>query len=65
MTKKILFFGDVGIDDAIALIYAHYSGQIEIVGIIADYGNAPTHITVRNVRYLLNILRIDNIPVFT
>jgi purine nucleosidase len=39
--KKVLFFGDVGIDDTVALIYAHLTAKIDIVGIVADYGNVP------------------------
>lgn len=65
MKKKVLFFGDFGIDDAIALIYAHLSNQIEIVGIIADYGNAARRTTVRNANYLLGLLGMKDIPVIT
>lgn len=65
MPKKILFFGDFGIDDAVSLIYAHLSKKIDIVGIVADYGNVPRNITVRNVHFLLDILKINNVPVFT
>lgn len=64
MRKKVLFFGDVGIDDAIALIYAHFSGQIDLVGIVSDYGNVPRDMTLKNVHYLLSILGLKHVLVF-
>ncbi|WP_044641212.1 nucleoside hydrolase [Risungbinella massiliensis] len=54
MSKKILFFGDVGIDDTVALIYAYLKEELEIVGIVADYGNVPREQTIENVYYLIN-----------
>src|SRR5574342_468236 len=53
MVKKVLFFGDVGIDDAIALVYARLTEDIDIIGIVADYGNVSKKETTRNVRFLL------------
>ncbi|MEN1938573.1 nucleoside hydrolase [Paenibacillus sp. 102] len=52
MGKKVLFFGDIGIDDAIALIFTYLTDKIDIVGIVADYGNVSREIAARNVRYL-------------
>ncbi len=60
----MLFFGDVGIDDTIALIYARLTDKIDIVGIVADYGNAPKIETIRNVRYLLQSVGREDIKVF-
>lgn len=59
MTKKVLLFADVGIDDTIALIYAYLKKEVEIVGVVADYGNASRNDTVRNVNYLF---RLFNFP---
>ena len=39
--KKVLLFADVGIDDTIAMIYSYLSSDIEVVGVVADYGNVP------------------------
>ncbi|WP_335872764.1 nucleoside hydrolase [Bacillus sp. 2205SS5-2] len=61
--KKVLFFGDVGIDDTIALIYAHLKEEIELVGIVADYGNVDKVKTTRNVRYVLDQLNSLHIKV--
>ncbi|GLC30056.1 nucleoside hydrolase [Clostridium omnivorum] len=65
MNKKVLFFGDIGVDDALAIIYAHLSSQIDIVGIVSEYGNAPRNVTFRNAHYLLGLLGKSDIPVFT
>ncbi len=41
MPKKVLIFCDPGIDDTMALLLAFFINEIEIVGIVADYGNVP------------------------
>lgn len=65
LKKKVLIFCDVGIDDAIALIYAYLVGNIQVVGIVAGYGNIPRIETVRNARYLLQLIGRADIPVFS
>ncbi|MGM0845410.1 MAG: nucleoside hydrolase [Bacillota bacterium] len=50
--KKVLLFSDFGVDDVIALLYAFYSEEIEIVGIVADYGNVSKEAALKNVEYL-------------
>ncbi|WP_113929323.1 nucleoside hydrolase [Bacillus sp. P14.5] len=50
--KKILLFSDFGVDDVIALLYAFYSEDIEVVGIVADYGNVSKETALKNVQYL-------------
>ncbi|MGD6777494.1 nucleoside hydrolase [Sutcliffiella horikoshii] len=52
MKKKILLFADFGIDDIMAIIYAYYEKDIEIVGIVAEYGNVDKRTAIRNARYL-------------
>ncbi|WP_419157857.1 nucleoside hydrolase [Rossellomorea sp. BNER] len=64
MVQKVLLFGDVGVDDAIALIYAHLNEEIELVGIVADYGNVSRKDAVANVHYLFKLLNIPtDIPI--
>ncbi|MGR6019691.1 nucleoside hydrolase [Bacillus paranthracis] len=41
MPKKVLIFCDPGIDDTMALLLAFFIDEIEIIGIVADYGNVP------------------------
>ncbi|MGD6803242.1 nucleoside hydrolase [Rossellomorea aquimaris] len=50
--KKVLLFSDFGVDDVIALLYGFYSEEIEIVGIVADYGNVSKETALKNVAYL-------------
>lgn len=64
MGKKVLFFGDFGIDDTIAIIYAHLTDKIDVMGIVADYGNVPKAEVVRNVRFLLKSVGKEYIKVF-
>ncbi|WP_042142751.1 nucleoside hydrolase [Paucisalibacillus sp. EB02] len=52
MVKKVLLFGDIGIDDIIALIYGYLNDEIEIVGIVTEYGNIPQENALETVRYL-------------
>ncbi|RIW28497.1 nucleoside hydrolase [Bacillus salacetis] len=50
--KKVLLFSDFGVDDVIALLYAYYTEEIEIVGVVADYGNVSKQSALKNVEYL-------------
>ncbi|RFU61707.1 nucleoside hydrolase [Bacillus sp. V59.32b] len=62
--EKVLFFGDFGIDDIFALIYSSYSKQIDVVGIVADYGNVSKEKAVANARFLQQLFDITDIPIF-
>lgn len=62
--KKVLFFGDIGIDDTIALIYAYLHDDIEIVGVVAEYGNVPREDAISNIHYIFNLFDFPkDIPV--
>ncbi|WP_245888338.1 nucleoside hydrolase [Laceyella sediminis] len=37
----MLLFADVGIDDAVALIYALLHPRIRVLGVVASFGNTP------------------------
>ncbi|WP_399632994.1 nucleoside hydrolase [Sporosarcina sp. SG10008] len=66
MAKKVLLFGDIGIDDTVALIYAHFNDEIDIVGVVADYGNVSRKDAMSNIRYLFNLFNFpNNIPVIS
>jgi len=52
LAKKILLFGDIGIDDTVALTYANLNDEIDIVGVVADYGNVSREDAVSNIYYL-------------
>lgn len=55
MVKKVLLFGDIGIDDTVALIYAGLNQEIEIVGLVADYGNVSREDAVSNIYYVMKL----------
>ncbi|MGM7700466.1 nucleoside hydrolase [Pseudalkalibacillus sp. Hm43] len=61
--KNVLLFGDPGIDDSLALIYAILHPDINLVGVVACYGNIEKQQAVRNVRYLLEISGVQDVPV--
>ncbi|SHF85838.1 nucleoside hydrolase [Ornithinibacillus halophilus] len=67
MTQKVLLFGDVGIDDTIALIYAYFNDDIDIIGVVADYGNIPRENAVANTNYVRSLFEtgeVEDISVF-
>lgn len=64
MNYKILLYADFGIDDTLALIYSFFSKNIEVVGIVADYGNVPREKVLRNVNFLKHISNNYHIPLF-
>jgi len=55
LVKKVLLFGDIGIDDTVALIYARLNQEIEIVGLVADYGNVSREDAVSNIYYVMKL----------
>lgn len=62
--KKVLIFSDMGIDDFIALYYAHLNECIEIVGVVADYGNVSRENAITNIQYLFKELNFSkDIPI--
>lgn len=64
MPKKVLIFCDPGIDDTMALLLAFFIDEIEIVGIVADYGNVPKKMAVENAHFLTNEVEGRNIKIF-
>ena len=54
---------DPGIDDALALILALKSSEIQVLGITTVAGNAPVEMTSTNARRVLEHLNITSIPV--
>ncbi|MDM5186138.1 nucleoside hydrolase [Bacillus sp. DX4.1] len=63
--KKVLLFGDPGIDDSLAIIYGLLNPKIEIVGIVTSYGNVTKEQTTRNAVYLLQLAGRKDIPVIS
>ena len=62
-TKKILFFCDPGIDDSLAIMYSILDPEIELVGIVASYGNITKNLATANAAYLVQLAGRTDIPV--
>ncbi|WP_066299649.1 nucleoside hydrolase [Bacillus sp. FJAT-29937] len=62
--KNVLLFSDFGIDDIVAVLFAYFCEEINIVGIVADYGNVSRKDAIRNAAYLQEVTGIRNIPIF-
>jgi purine nucleosidase len=54
---------DPGIDDALALILALKSPEVQVLGITTVAGNAPVEMTSANARRVLEYLNAESIPV--
>lgn len=61
--SKILFDTDPGIDDAMALLLALVSPEIEVVGVTTVFGNSHIEATTRNALNLLDLAGRPDIPV--
>ena len=62
--KKIIIDTDPGQDDAVALLIALASEELEILGITCVAGNVPLSLTSENARKILELTRYTEIPVF-
>ncbi len=50
--RKIIFDTDPGIDDAMALLFAHYANDIELMGITTVLGNGSIETVTQNALYI-------------
>src|SRR5581483_37043 len=64
MTWRIIQDVDTGTDDAVALMIAALSPEIEVVGVTTVNGNVPVHICTENTLRVFDYLGIHNIPVY-
>ncbi|MRX70892.1 nucleoside hydrolase [Bacillus lacus] len=63
MSRNVLLFADFGIDDIAALLYGYYSSEVNIVGIVADYGNVPKETAMQTALYLRKVISREDVPV--
>ncbi|KGP71410.1 nucleoside hydrolase [Pontibacillus yanchengensis] len=63
--KDIVIFTDTGVDDAFALIYALKHPQLNVLAILAGYGNVSKEKATRNVYYLLKKTNNTDIPIIS
>lgn len=63
MARKIIIDTDPGIDDAMAILYALASPELEVIGLCSIFGNVDTSLATRNALKILEIAGQTQIPV--
>ena len=64
MARKIIIDTDPGQDDAVAILLALASPELEVMGIVALAGNVPLHHTVPNAGRVLALAGRPDVPVY-
>ncbi|MFC3629633.1 nucleoside hydrolase [Paracoccus angustae] len=64
MARKIIIDTDPGQDDAVAILLALSSPELEVLGLTVVAGNVPLALTERNARKILELAGRPDIPVF-
>ncbi len=64
MPRKIIIDTDPGQDDAVAILLALASPELEVLGITAVAGNVPLALTRRNARIICDLAGRGDVPVF-
>jgi purine nucleosidase len=62
MKKKVIIDCDVGVDDALALILAFGSPELEVLGIAGVNGNVSLPKVMKNIEKVLTLIRPSNRP---
>lgn len=60
---NVLLFTDSGVDDTLALMYALLHPEINVVGVVAGYGNITKKQVINNTAYLLKLAGREDIPI--
>ncbi|GBG66234.1 hypothetical protein CBR_g57837 [Chara braunii] len=61
--KKVIIDTDPGIDDAMAIMLAFQSPELEVVGLTTTFGNVPTAMATRNALCLREVAGMAHVPV--
>ncbi|QFQ86873.1 nucleoside hydrolase [Paracoccus kondratievae] len=64
MARKIIIDTDPGQDDAVAILLALASPELEVLGLSVVAGNVPLHHTERNARMLCELAGRPDLPVY-
>jgi inosine-uridine nucleoside N-ribohydrolase len=62
MAKKVIIDCDVGVDDALALILAFHSPELEIEAVTGVNGNVPLDLVFENIQKVLSLIQPMNKP---
>jgi purine nucleosidase len=57
MKKKVILDCDVGVDDALALILAFHSPELEVLGVTGVHGNVSLDKVMKNIKKVLTLLK--------
>ena len=63
MKKKVIIDCDVGVDDALALILAFHSPELEVKGVTGVNGNVPLEKVFINIQKVLSLIQPQQRPV--
>ncbi|CAM2844530.1 nucleoside hydrolase [Fructilactobacillus fructivorans] len=63
-TRKMILDLDTGIDDSMALTYAVGDPAIDLIGVVASYGNIEAERAAVNTLKILDLLGASSVPVF-
>ncbi len=62
--RKVIFDCDPGIDDAVALLLAFASPELDVLGLTAVNGNIPVEATAANALAVCRLAGRDDVPVY-
>ena len=62
MAKKVIIDCDVGVDDALALILAFHSPELNIEAVTGVNGNVPLDVVFENIQKVLSLIQTKNKP---
>jgi len=62
MKQKVIIDCDPGVDDALALILAFHSAELEVEAITAVNGNVPLRLVYENTKRVLSLLQPERKP---
>jgi purine nucleosidase len=64
MARKLIIDTDPGIDDAVALLLALATPDLEVLGVVAVMGNLPLGLTERNARHICELAGRPDLAVY-
>lgn len=64
MSCRIIIDTDPGIDDAVAILLALASAELDVQGLVAVAGNLPLPLTARNARSIVELAGRPGVPVY-
>src|SRR5436190_4812647 len=64
MPRSIIIDTDPGIDDAVAILLALASPELEVLGLVAVAGNSPLAATARNALSIVELAGRPELPVY-